>query len=48
LILPVDTAAHFGGGLLGLIIGAYFAWRHNTVRAHLDRPPSANGDGALT
>jgi membrane associated rhomboid family serine protease len=28
-ILPVDSAAHFGGGLLGLIIGAGIAWRRN-------------------
>ena len=35
LILPVDTAAHFGGGLFGLIIGAGLAWRHNGPRPRL-------------
>ena len=29
LILPVDTAAHFGGGLFGLIIGAALALHRN-------------------
>jgi rhomboid protease GluP len=29
----VDTAAHFGGGLLGLAIGAALAWRRNGPHA---------------
>jgi membrane associated rhomboid family serine protease len=33
LVRNVDSAAHFGGGLLGLIIGAGLAWRHNGPRA---------------
>jgi membrane associated rhomboid family serine protease len=33
LILPVDSAAHFGGGLLGLIIGGAIAWRRNGPKA---------------
>jgi membrane associated rhomboid family serine protease len=37
-LLPVDSAAHFGGGLLGLIIGAGLAWRHDGPRANV--PPA--------
>lgn len=32
---PVDSAAHFGGGLLGLGIGAVLAWVHNGPGAAL-------------
>jgi membrane associated rhomboid family serine protease len=32
LLLPVDTAAHFGGGVFGLMIGAGVAWRHHAPR----------------
>jgi rhomboid protease GluP len=32
-LLRVDTAAHFGGGVLGMIIGAFVAWHRNGPRA---------------
>jgi membrane associated rhomboid family serine protease len=32
---PVDTAAHFGGGIFGVLIGAGLAYRHNGPRRTL-------------
>ena len=37
---PVDTAAHFGGGVLGLLIGGALAWRHNGPRARSMESPA--------